>query len=142
MDGEIRHKGCVPPCPYQMIPPSVSSFHDRPEALFLSGTPLRIIPSPSGLHKNSKILPYYPSEEADKHNGLSGRLDPLVSSQETLAANIATTINLSGELGFLINLEKSHTSPTQDIQWLGIQWSSRNPSVSLTCDFKPSSFWR
>ena len=84
MYGEIRYKRCVPLCPYQKISPSVSSLHDRPETILLSGPPIRIISSPLGLHKNYKLPPYYHSGKADKHNGLYGRLNPLVPLQGNL----------------------------------------------------------
>ena len=118
MDGEIKHIGCVPPCPYQTIPPPVSSLHDRPEAIFLSGTSLQVLPFPTPL-VITKILKFPLTILRVKQINTMAYLDDWIlwsPSKDTLAANIATTINLSGESGFLLNLEKSHTSPTQDIQ--------------------------
>ena len=98
---------------------------------FFQAFPFGLSPAPLVF---TKILKFPLTILREKQINTMAYLDDWIlwsPSKETLAANIATTINLLGELGFLINLEKSHTSPTQDIQW-----SSRKPSVSLTCDFK------
>ncbi|KAK4322186.1 hypothetical protein Pmani_006985 [Petrolisthes manimaculis] len=52
-------------------------------------------------------------------------------SKEETAANVSTTTQLLQEMGWLVNWGKSKLIPTQSITWLGIQWSTRDSSLSL-----------
>ncbi|XP_045127719.1 uncharacterized protein LOC123514137 [Portunus trituberculatus] len=41
---------------------------------------------------------------------------------ELTAKAVNTTINLLRDLGFLINIPKSHLLPSTDLEWLGVRW--------------------
>ena len=57
-------------------------------------------------------------------------------SRTQLIADIHTTTNHLGHLGFLINHQKSVLSPTRTLQWLGIHWNTATFRVSLPTSFR------
>ena len=53
------------------------------------------------------------------------------SSFQACELAVQDLLSILGEIGFLVNKEKSHLVPTQSLDWLGIHWDTRMPSLSL-----------
>ena len=67
------------------------------------------------------------------HSALNYLDDWIVWADTFLACQVAVQYLLwiLGELGFLVNHEKSQLIPCQSLEWLGIRLDSRGPSLSL-----------
>lgn len=57
------------------------------------------------------------------------------SSKEGAPANsVLVTLKVLADMGFLVNMGKSITTPTQQLDWLGIHWNTSTTSLSLAPD--------
>ena len=70
----------------------------------------------------------------NKINLLAYLDDLIVWDNSQSAVSKATTMVISTleRLGFLLNLQKSHLTPTQSLKWLGVQWDSAKGSCAIT----------
>ena len=55
-------------------------------------------------------------------------------SRSQCEAMVKTTLNVGAQMGLAFNLAKSHLTPTQSIQWLGMQWDSSTSTMALSED--------
>ena len=54
------------------------------------------------------------------------------SSYEECERMVNTTLHIGQSMGLLFNLDKSHLTPTQSIQWLGMMWHSKSSTLTLS----------
>ena len=55
-------------------------------------------------------------------------------SREEAVFYTDVALRISQEMGFAFNLPKSHLTPTQSIQWLGMEWDSTTLTLRLSSD--------
>lgn len=53
------------------------------------------------------------------------------SSREGTAASVSVVLEVQADMGFLVNLSKSATTPTQQLDWLGVRWDRAYLSRTL-----------
>ena len=55
-------------------------------------------------------------------------------TREGVANNVSATLRVLAVMGFFVNFPKSATTPTQQLDWLGIRWDTTTASLSLAPD--------
>ncbi len=53
-------------------------------------------------------------------------------SKPLLLRSLDRTLTVCQQMGFLFNFLKSHLTPSQALDWLGLTWNTQSSSVSLS----------
>lgn len=125
LHGKIRFQSGLFPYSYKAVPPKVPLFRIPRRTFTDDVSPIRFVQRPVSILSGQQLDSECFEERRDSGHSLLGRFSASSSDSRNLRETNYYTIDLLQRLGWCVNLVKSITRVTQEIEFLGIVWDTK-----------------